>query len=169
MRVCTHLPQGGSGRGELAIKESERHLRTLTSRLVSASDSPAIFLWRPAVQLNGYGTFTDEGARNYPNASSPFVLIVSSSRSKICSHTSRCIASSVYTLQFFERREPLQVFNKRYRSIRIFSPYWKDKALSPIIFVLLNWIHERVYLCYKIAESRQRTGNSAHLFSCFIL
>lgn len=62
----------------MAIKESERRLRTLTSRLVSASDSPAIFLWRPAAHPNGYGTSANEGASNYLNASSPFVLIVSS-------------------------------------------------------------------------------------------
>lgn len=101
----------------MAIKESKRHLRTLTNRLVSASDSPGIFLWRPAVQPNGYGTFTDEGARNYPNASSPFVLIVSSGRSKIRS-LFRCIASSA--LFGIERREPLQVFNKRYKSSDFF-------------------------------------------------
>lgn len=94
MHACTHLPQGGAeGETVVAIKESERRLRTLTSRLVSASDSPAIFLWRPAAHPNGYGTSDDEGASNYPNASSLFMLIVSPGRSKkICTRSFRYVA-----------------------------------------------------------------------------
>jgi len=76
VRACMHLPQGGAEGDGVAIKESERRLHSLTSRLVSASDSPVIFLWRPAAHPNGYSTFADEGASNYPNASSSFVLIV---------------------------------------------------------------------------------------------
>lgn len=145
MRACTHLPQRGSGKGEVAIKESKRYLRTLTSRLVSALDSPAIFLWRPAVQPNGYGTFTDEGARNYPNASSLFVLIVSSTWSEICSHTFRCIASSA--LFSFERWKLLQVFNKRYKKHSdFFSFYWKDKAASYNFHFIKLDLRKCVYL-----------------------
>lgn len=45
-RVCPGPEE--SGEAKVAIKESKRRLGLLTSRLVSASDSPTIFPWRPA-------------------------------------------------------------------------------------------------------------------------